>query len=346
MKLNAFAVLSFLICFLFTVPPIVSASDNTEVFVTVLDSKGVSNYMESLGEGQFTAQEFLNRVSGYSYGNGLGDFDNDGDLDYIIGSGFNSGAVYLYEKLGPGNDFNSALAVGVWDEGNLPMDIAVADFNEDGNLDFILTQYNTIDCVLYTGDGQFGFTRSLIPDSAPEYSVGADAADFNNDGHVDFVVAPYMAAADSEYFYVNLGQGDGTFTTIEVKTYDYTTYWGVAAGDFDGDGISDLVATTQGLIDVYLGVGDGTFDWGHPIEDGRVYRYAPVDNYDFNGDQIQDIVIGRYETKQGVGVLLGDGEGGFNHLYTYFGGSVDDRYAIAAPPYVQNKSPVAVIDPA
>jgi hypothetical protein len=69
MKLNAFAVLSFLICFLFAVPPIVSASDNTEVFVTVLDSRGVSNYMESLGEGQFTPQEFLNRVSGYSYGN-------------------------------------------------------------------------------------------------------------------------------------------------------------------------------------------------------------------------------------------------------------------------------------
>jgi PKD repeat protein len=70
-----------------------------------------------------------------------------------------------------------------------------------------------------------------------------------------------------------------------------------------------------------------------------------VDNYDFNGDQIQDIVIGRYAAKQGVGVLLGDGEGNFIHSNTYFGGSVDDRYAIAAPPYVQNKSPVAVIDP-
>jgi hypothetical protein len=226
------------------------------------------------------------------------------------------------------------------------MDIAVADFNEDGNLDFILTQYNTIDCVLFTGDGEFGFTRSLIPDSAPEYSIGADAADFNNDGHVDFVAAPYMSYDDSEYFYVNLGKGDGTFTTIEVRTYEHTTYWGVAAGDFDGDGIADLVATSQGIIDVYLGVGDGTFDWGHPIKDPGVYRYAPVDNYDFNGDQIQDIVIGRYGTKQGVGVLLGDGEGKFIHSNTYFGGSLDDRYAIAAPPYVQNKSPVAVIDPA
>jgi hypothetical protein len=148
MKSNAFAVLSFLICFLVAVPPIVSASDDTEVFVIVLDSRGVSNYMESSGEGQFTPQEFLSSVSGYSYGNGIGDFDNDGDLDYIIASGYNSGSVYLFEKLGPGNHFNSPLAVGIWDEGNLPMDIAVADFNEDGNLDFILNTIPSTVCCL------------------------------------------------------------------------------------------------------------------------------------------------------------------------------------------------------
>jgi hypothetical protein len=348
MKFNALAVLSFLICFLIAVPPIVSAYDNTEVYVVALDSGGYSNYMESIGEGQFAPQEFIDRVSGYSYGNGIGDFDNDGDLDYIMGSGFNSGSIYLYEKLGPGNQFDSPLAVGVWGEGNIPVDIAIADFNEDGKLDFILVQYNSINCEMYTGDGQLGFTSSVIVDAAPEFSVGADAADFNDDGHADFVVAPYMSHEDIKYFYVNLGHGDGTFTTIEVETYDYSTYWGVAAGDFDGDGIADLVATNFGFIDVYLGVGDGTFDWGERIPDPGVHYYAPVDNYDFNGDQIQDIVIGRYGSRSGVGVFLGDGEGGFSHSNTYFGGSGGERFAVSAPPYVQNKNkgPVAVVDPA
>lgn len=354
MKLNTFAVLSFLTCFLIAVPPIIAASDNTEVFVVALDSNSNSYYMESTGDGQFILQELIGSVSGYSYGNGIGDFDNDGDLDFIMGSGTDSGAIHLFEKLGPGNNFAAPREVAVWGRGNLPLDIAVADFTADGNLDFILPQYKTTDCELYIGDGKLGFTSSVIPECIPYYSVGADAADFNNDGHADFIVAPYMSNENLRYFYVNLGNGDGTFTTVEVQTYKAegfpfsTTYWGVTAGDFDGDGIADLVATTYGFYDIYLGVGDGTFDWGGRISDEGFWQFAPVDNYDFNGDQIQDFVIGRYGAPQGVGVFLGDGEGGFTHSNTYDGGGTGDYYAISAPLYIQNKnkSPVAVLDPA
>jgi PKD repeat protein len=199
----------------------------------------------------------------------------------------------------------------------------------------------------------------VLIDHAPQYPIGADAADFNNDGHADFVVAPYMVPDDNiKYFYVNLGNGDGTFTTVEVRTHpspddpmQTTTYWGVAAGDFDGDGIADLVATTNGFYDIYLGFefddieGKGSFDQVVRIRDANVYKDASVDNYDFDGDQIQDIVIGGYEKAHGVGHLKGDGKGGFEHKYTYYGGTSGNRIAISAPPYEQNKSPVAVVDP-
>ena len=356
MKLKAFAVLSFLICFLVATPPIVSASDNTEAYVIALDSERNSYYMENLGDGTFTPQEFIGgpSVSGYSYGNGIGDFDNDGDFDYIMGSGYNSGSIWLYEKLGPGNQFASPVEVGSWGHAMLPVDIAVADFNGDGNLDFILTKYNSSNCELYTGDGKFGFTRSVITGSAPNYSVGADAADFNNDGNVDFIVATYMPNESFNYFYVNLGYGDGTFETIKFASDEDTTYSGIAAGDFDGDGIVDFVATDDGIIDIYLGVGDGSFDYGDRIYDPGIYSYAPVDNYDFNGDGNQDIVIGRYGTESpynqsGVGVFFGNGGNGdemFTHSETYFGGLFQNRYAISAPPYVQNEKPVAIVEPA
>jgi PKD repeat protein len=348
-KLNTFAVLSFLTCFLLAVSPIVSAFDNTEVYVVSLDESGNSYYMESLGNRQgpfFSPKELSGYLPDhiYSYGIGMGDFDNDGDLDYVMGDGYPSGSIYLFEKLGPGNDFSSPLKVGTWSEGILPMDIAVADFNEDGNLDFILTQYGNIYCELHTGNGQLEFKAEVIADATPKYPVGADVADFNNDGHADFVVVPFLSYESPTSFFVNLGRGDGTFTTIEIPTYKESTYYGVAAGDFDGDGIVDLVATRSYFYDIYLGVGDGTFDWGG-TRNYDAYGWAPVDNYDFNGDQIQDLVIGGYENQYGIGVFIGDGEGGFTHKETYLGDGYGKLTAISAPPYVQNISPVAVIDP-
>ena len=351
MKLNPFALLSVLICFLVAGPPVVSAANDSEVYVVALDSSGNSRYAESLGGGKFAELQFMGQVSGVSYGNGIGDFDNDGDLDYVTAAGYSSGSVYLFEKIESDNGFAAPVVVGSWDGGDYPANIAVADFNEDGNLDFILTLYNGIDCVLYTGDGQLGFSRSKIIDSAFNYSVGADAADFNNDGHADFVVAPF-SYYDLQIFYVNLGRGDGTFETLEFASYDSARYWGVAAGDFDGDGIVDLVATRASAIDLYLGVGDGTFDWGNPIEDPAVYSYSPVDNYDFDGDGVQDIVIGMYGTEypqkyQDIGVFRGDGEGRFSHAGTIPGVSGSYPYTLTAPPHLaDNISPVAVIDPA
>ena len=70
-----------------------------------------------------------------------------------------------------------------------------------------------------------------------------------------------------------------------------------------------------------------------------------MDNYDFDGDQIQDIVIGGYGSQQGIGVLRGNGEGEFTHSYSYNTGLTYPCYAISTPPYVQNVDPVAVIDP-
>lgn len=114
MKSNSFARFSVLLCVLFAVAPMVSAADDGEVFVVAVDDVGISNYMKSLGDGTFEEQVPLGQVSGFSYGNGLGDFDKDGDLDYITATGSASGSVYLFEKLGPSNDFADPVVIGAW----------------------------------------------------------------------------------------------------------------------------------------------------------------------------------------------------------------------------------------
>ena len=337
-----------LACFFVVFPLMAFASSSQEVYVVTTDIYGNSNYSMSHGDGTFTLQENLIIFDDVkrSYGNGIGDFDNDGDFDLILARGRNRGDIYIFEKSGSGNQFVQRDPTISWDGGLYPTDMAVADFNEDGELDFILTYYLSNNCSLYEGDGNFGFVKTSLAETAPSVSLGADAADFNNDGHADFVVVPYFS---SDAFYINLGNGDGTFMTLKNEIPGANGYWGVAAADFNRDGNADFVATYNGLIDIYYGNGDGSFEYQGSILDSGIYN-SPADNYDFDGDGNQDIVIGRYtgdapySYEERIAVFFGDGAGSFGDPVVY-GGSDTRGYvtAISAPPSVANKEPVAVI---
>ncbi len=346
-----------------------------EVFVASAERNGGANFMGSHEDGSFTFQEtFLlagrnslqpmseSGIAYYSYGNGMGDFDNDGDFDYIMGDGIINGDIYLFEKTGSGNHFAQPVIVGGWSTGYFPMDMAVADFNEDGNYDFIMSYYFSYSCGLYLGDGNLGFSGPnfnlssdpfLLIDAAPYLSAGADAADFNNDGHADFIIAPFPSDQTSgEPFYVNLGDGHGNFVTHlfegrkDADGY-YIPYYGVAAADFDKDGKVDIAAAYYDYLDMYKGNGDGTFEWSASYE--YELNLSPLDNYDFNGDGNQDLVAANYGLAGSeVAVFMGNGDGSFTDPEIYGGGTNGERNAIAAPPLPpleQNKEPIAVLDP-
>ena len=351
-------------------------SAGNEVFVISAGRNGDANYMVSHGDGSFSSQENLLLMSDdglhpmgesgieyYSYGNGMGDFDNDGDFDYIMGDGSIAGDIFLFEKIGPDNQFELPVVAAGWTTGYFPMDMAVADFDEDGNLDFVMSYYFSVNCGLYLGDGVLGFTGPgtdpatdplLLKDAAPYLSAGADAADFNNDGHADFVIAPFPTGKSAgEPFFVNLGDGRGNFTTLTFEGLrdakgNYVPYYGVAAADFDRDGNVDIAAATDGYLDIYKGNGEGGF------EGPASYEYdldeSPLDNFDFNGDGLQDLVAANFgSTGAEVAILLGkidsDGNFSFEDPVIYGGGTSGARNAVSAPPLGSNKEPVAVVDP-
>ena len=366
-------------CVVLIVSLSVTVSAASEVFVISAGRNGDANYMVSQGDGSFSLQENLllmgdnglhpmgdTGIDYYSYGNGMGDFDNDGDFDYVMGDGFFGGDIFLFEKIGSGNQFSLPVVAAGWSTGYFPMDMAVADFNEDGNFDFVMSYYYSSNCGLYLGDGALGFTGPgtdpdpatdplLLKDVAPNLSAGADAADFDNDGHADFVIAPFANGNTSgETFFVNLGDGQGSFTTLPfegLKDADgnYVPYYGVAAADFDSDGNVDIAATYYDYLDIYKGNGDGTFEWF------ASYQYdlnlSPLDNYDFNNDGNQDLVAANFGSDgAAVALLLGNGDSSFGDPIIYGGGTSGERNAVTAPPLPElnselNKEPVAVVDP-
>jgi len=359
-------VIAFLVCAMAVGTPAAFAADGSEVYVAAATQKGQAAYMVLNPDGTFSDPvamllPYPLLTSGDSYGNGIGDFDNDGDLDYITARGmlvrpdfkFYSN-IYIFEKLDSLDQFAQFAYVekeddepggSAWTIDGLPGDMAVADFNGDGNLDFVLKQYRTLDCGLFLGNGHLGFDYQLLSDTTTyDRSIGVDAADFNNDGKADFVIAPNDSA---EPIYVYLGNGDGTF---ERKTSDWVSSlkaYGIAAGDFVGrDGIVDLAVSAMGWLEIYEGDGEGNFSLSSST-DAFPMNDSPLDNIDFDGDGDQDLVVANFgDDSAGVAVLeLIDDQGNFRHSGTYLGDVSGSRKAVTALPYLSNKEPVAILTP-
>lgn len=102
----------------------------------------------------------------------------------------------------------------------------------------------------------------------------------------------------------NPTQGPG-FLTIPAST-DFKNAAPLATGDFNGDGIPDLIATlADGTLVCQKGNGDGSFTTTATIPGGGTLAAVG----DFNSDGNLDVAIGSAGT---VKIFLGDGTGKFN----------------------------------
>ena len=117
-------VFSFILCAVFAVSLTASAADDArEVFVVSSSFNGDAYYLSLPDKDALSSQVILQETSNpvissavayhYSNGNGLGDFDNDGDLDYIMAIGFWFGNIYISEKGDVDNDFAAPTLAGI-----------------------------------------------------------------------------------------------------------------------------------------------------------------------------------------------------------------------------------------
>jgi len=135
-------------------------------------------------------------------------------------------------------------------------------------------------------------------------------ADFNGDGHPDIAAVTSTTGTMT----ILLGKGDGTFTT--GSTYDASAGSypvAIASGDFNGDGVTDLVVAGFGeggdisAVYLYLGNGNGTFQKPTAITDYET-ALGSITVGDFNNDGFADMAAGG----NSLTVFLGNGSGAFS----------------------------------
>jgi hypothetical protein len=205
------------------------------------------------------------------------DVNGDGKVDLaFVNSGQSGSSLDNTVSVLLGNGDGTFQTQKTFATGTLPVDVRAGDFNGDGKPDLaVLNQVcaltattcgaGSISILFGNGDGTF--------QSHTDYGVGVTplslgVADFNGDGKPDLAAANY-GLFQSDTVSVLINNGDGTF----ASHVDYTLPGppnALAVGDFNGDGIPDMAASTldpNPQSSVYLppylnilpGKGDGTF---------------------------------------------------------------------------------------
>jgi len=275
-------------------------------FIIATDDNGRIYYAKSNGDGTWSDYRQQTQLSGSIRGAAIADFDNDGDLDFVVGSPAGH-PITFHLFTNDGTDHFTDTVVGSGTNANsYQMDMAVGDFNHDGNPDFLSdTNWNYIHVGI--GDGAGNFTITTV-DLGVGNGRGMDAADFDEDGNLDYVRAVCCSGQITLY----RGNGDGTFTSSGVIGDAGGDPYGVTAGDFNEDGHTDVLAIEggSGNSTLFAGNGDGTFQAGVAVPSVDFNNHGAYDAYDFNRDGHQDLAATSY-TSRIIRYYPGNGDGTF-----------------------------------
>ena len=218
------------------------------------------------GDGTFTDVSKIAKVDDPSGYYGLGvmwtDFDDDGWPDILVANDATPNYVYHNNRNGTFTEIGLMSGLAVDENGNEQgsMGISIGDYDRDGRLDVVITnfadQYNAI--YHRNADGTFtdvSRATKTAEVSMPYVGWGTKLFDYDNDGWLDLMVVnghvyPQIEGAypggmyrQRKLFYRNLR--DGTFAEVASSLgpalMEPRASRGAAFGDYDEDGDEDVI---------------------------------------------------------------------------------------------------------
>ncbi len=272
------------------------------------------------GHGNFTEHLLLNDWAGAAFGHAIADFNGDGKLDFVSSDGSD-----VLVRVGDGTGEFSSTSLSTITVGSGVNVAGGGDFNGDGKQDVALVlNANTAQILYGNGAGAFSVGSSFSLGGGSSIQVG----DMNGDGTTDLLTysggtgrvhfgsgAGLSTSAQTTFAYTGsvqqlvdidqngqmdllttsgsiyrsyLSTNGSSFNSVVQSTVNISAGGG-GVGDFNGDGLSDLVVDQGAIVAFVFGNGDGTFQ-STTSQTGIIATGTGVSAGDYNNDGVSDVV--------------------------------------------------------
>ena len=236
-------------------------------------------FFRNRGDGTFedaTQSAGFGAAIGPGLGVVFGDIDNDGWEDVYIANDTKPNFLFRNKGNGTFEDISllSGPQLGERGQPEAGMGVDMGDYDGDGLLDIVVTNFAQETNALYRNLGQGAFLDSRAPagiaePSLPFLGFGVAFADFDQDGALDLVVAnghiqdntaelnPGSQYAQRKQVFANIG--GGRFREVKGSGLEEERVSrGLAVGDLDGDGDLDIAINNSNQpCEVFENVGAG-----------------------------------------------------------------------------------------